>query len=243
MMAENSAISVKDVVLDYPLANSGKKFLKEVITSRFKFKGNMYRALDHVSLEINKGDIIGLIGPNGAGKSTLLRVIAGILPPDTGEVWTRGRVSLLSGVGAGMQANLSGIENIELSGAIYGLTPKQIDEKRDSIIDFSDIGDFIHQPVRTYSAGMRARLGFSISSHIEPEILLIDEVFAVGDGNFAKKSKEKIRKLINGGATVVLVSHSVSIIKELCNKAYYMKEGKICTNGDLELACKEYLNM
>ncbi|MAL64682.1 MAG: teichoic acid ABC transporter ATP-binding protein [Candidatus Marinimicrobia bacterium] len=240
MISESLAISVKGVVLDYPLLKSGKSFVKESLTNRFKIESKMYRALNAVSVDIGKGEVVGLIGPNGAGKSTLLRIIAGILPPDEGDVWTRGRVSLLAGTGAGMQGNLSGIENIFLSGAIYGMVKSEIEEKRDEIIEFAGIGDFINQPVRTYSSGMKARLGFSISSHIQPEILLIDEVFTVGDGDFAKKSKTKIRELITGGATVVMVSHSISVIRELCTSAFYLENGKILSDGSLEDACLKY---
>ena len=243
MISESLAISVKGVVLDYPLLKSGKSFVKESLTNRFKIESKMYRALNAVSVDIGKGEVVGLIGPNGAGKSTLLRIIAGILPPDEGDVWTRGRVSLLAGTGAGMQGNLSGIENIFLSGAIYGMVKSEIEEKRDEIIEFAGIGDFINQPVRTYSSGMKARLGFSISSHIQPEILLIDEVFAVGDGDFAKKSKAKIRELITGGATVVMVSHSISVIQELCTSAFYLENGKILGNGDLDDAISKYTNI
>jgi ABC-type polysaccharide/polyol phosphate transport system ATPase subunit len=167
-------------------------------------------------------------------------MIAGILPPDGGEIRTRGRVDLLAGVGAGMQGNLSGIENIELSASIYGMSKQEISDCIEQIIEFSGVGDFIHQPVRTYSSGMKARLGFSISAHIKPDILLIDEVFAVGDGEFGKKSREKISELISGGATVVMVSHNVSIIKELCNQAFCIKKGQICSSGDVDDACAKY---
>lgn len=240
MMDESLSISINEIVLDYPLLKEGKRFIKESLTRRFKTRQKMYRALDSLSLDIHKGDVVGLIGPNGAGKSTLLRIIAGILPPDEGEVRTRGRVDLLAGVGAGMQGNLSGIENIELSGSIYGMSKQEISSQIEEIIEFSGIGEYIYQPVRTYSSGMKARLGFSISAHIRPDILLIDEVFAVGDGEFGQKSRKKITELISGGATVVMVSHDISIIKELCTKAYCMKKGRICSSGDVEDAFKSY---
>ncbi len=245
MMDENQSIVVKEVVLDYPLLKEGKRFIKEKLTKRFKPDGQsrMFRALNGVSLQIQKGEVIGLIGPNGAGKSTLLRMIAGIIPPDGGEIWTRGRVDLLAGVGAGMQGNLSGVENIELSGSIYGLSKEEISANIEQVVEFSGVGNFIYQPVRTYSTGMKARLGFSISAHISPEILLIDEVFGVGDGEFGAKSREKISELINGGATVVMVSHSMALIKELCNRVYYMEKGKIESDGDVESALEKYSNM
>ena len=158
MIEEGMSIKVDGVVLDYPLLKEGKRFFKEKLTKRFRKNGskNMFRALDDVSLDIEQGSVIGLVGPNGAGKSTLLRVIAGIIPPDEGMVVTKGRVDLLAGVGAGMQQNLSGIENIELSASIYGLSKEEISERTEEIIEFSGVGDFIYQPVRTFSSGMKA---------------------------------------------------------------------------------------
>jgi ABC-type polysaccharide/polyol phosphate transport system ATPase subunit len=244
MIEEGMSIKVDGVVLDYPLLKEGKRFFKEKLTKRFRKNGskNIFRALDDVSLDIEQGSVIGLVGPNGAGKSTLLRLIAGIIPPDEGMVVTKGRVDLLAGVGAGMQQNLSGIENIELSASIYGLSKEEISERTEEIIEFSGVGDFIYQPVRTFSSGMKARLGFSISALISPEILLIDEVFSVGDGEFSAKSKEKLLTLIKSGATVVIVSHNMSAIKELCNKAYYMERGKIESDGSVDSALKMYEN-
>ena len=244
MIEEGHSIKVDEVVLDYPLLKEGKRFFKEKLTKRFTGARNnrMYRALDGISLEIERGGIIGLIGPNGAGKSTLLRLIAGIIPPDEGVIVTRGRVDLLAGVGAGMQQNLSGIENIELSASIYGLSKEEISIRTGESIDFSGVEGFIFQPIRTYSSGMKARLGFSISALISPEILLIDEVFSVGDGEFSAKSKEKLLQLINSGATVVMVSHNMSMIKELCSKVYYMEKGKIESDGSVDSALKMYEN-
>lgn len=245
MIEDHHSIVTKDVVLDYPLLKEGKRFIKEKLTKRFKpnNRSRMFRALDGVSLEIEKGEVIGLIGPNGAGKSTLLRMIAGIIPPDDGEIWTRGRVDLLAGVGAGMQGNLSGVENIELSGSIYGLSKEEISASIEQVVEFSGVGNFIYQPVRTYSSGMKARLGFSISAHISPEILLIDEVFSVGDGEFGTKSRTKISELIKGGATVVMVSHSMPLIRELCTRVYYMENGKILSDGTPDSALAKYSSM
>ncbi len=240
MIGDDVAISVKNVALDYPMLKDGKRFIKERITKRFKKGANLFRALTNVSIDIQKGEVVGLIGPNGAGKSTLLRMMAGIIPPDEGEIWTRGRVDLLAGVGAGMQGNLSGIENVELSGSIYGMSKQEIADKIEEIIEFSGVGKFISQPVRTYSSGMKARLGFSISAHICPDILLIDEVFAVGDASFGRKSRSKITELIQGGSTVVIVSHDVQAIQSLCSRAYFMSKGEVCSTGDLNEAVSMY---
>ena len=245
MMNESQSLIAKGVVLDYPLLKEGKRFLKESLTKRFSSQRRemMYRALDGVNLSIERGDVVGIVGRNGAGKSTILRVLAGILPPDEGEVWTRGRVGLLAGIGAGMQANLSGIENIELSGSIYGLSREEIAAKIENIVEFSGVGQFIYQPVRTYSSGMKARLGFSISAHISPDILLIDEVFSVGDGEFGNKSHKMISKMIEGGTTVVMVSHSMALIGKICTKAYFMEKGKIIGDGNVNDAISQYANL
>jgi len=240
MIEESLSISVNSVALNYPLLREGKRFIKERITNRFKKNDKIFTAMKNVSIDIKKGEVVGLIGPNGAGKSTLLRMIAGIIPPDEGEIWTRGKVDLLAGIGAGMQGNLSGIENIELSGSIYGMTKQEIADRIDEIIEFSGVEEFIYQPVRTYSSGMKARLGFSISAHICPDILLIDEVFAVGDGEFGRKSNQKISDLIQGGATVVIVSHDLEIIQNICTRAFFMAKGEICSSGDLGEALSMY---
>ena len=245
MINESQSLIAKDVVLDYPLLKEGKRFLKEAITKRFSSqrREKMFRALDGFNISVEKGDVVGIIGRNGAGKSTILRVLAGILPPDQGEVWSRGSIDLLAGVGAGMQANLSGVENIMLSGSIYGMNSDEISRKIEDIVEFSGVGQFIYQPVRTYSSGMRARLGFSISAHISPDILLIDEVFSVGDGEFGKRSHEMISKLIKGGTTVVMVSHSMPLIRKICTKAYFMEKGKLIGDGDIDEAISRYTNL
>ncbi|MBK29791.1 MAG: sugar ABC transporter ATP-binding protein [Euryarchaeota archaeon] len=243
MIEDIEAVVAHDVVLDFPFLHRGKNFAKERVTSRFKLNSGTYRALDGVSLRVKKGEVTALIGPNGAGKSTLLRLIAGIHPPDEGEIWTRGKVDLLAGVGAGMQGNLSGMENILLSGSIHGLSKEQIENKVESIIEFSGIEEFIDQPVRTYSSGMKARLGFSISTHIKPEILLIDEVFGVGDYQFNKKSREKIAEIILSDTTVILVSHNMELVKSIADNAYCMRKGRMVSDGSVESAIEAYRRM
>lgn len=227
-MTNETSISLENVSLDFPTIRSGATMFKEFITGRVKMNRSKYfRALDCVSLDISKGEVFGVIGPNGAGKSTILRMMAGIYAPDKGVVNIKGRVVLLAGLGAGFQRNLTGRENIRLSASIYGLSKLEIDELEASIIGFSGIEDFIERPLRTYSSGMRSRLAFSIASHLEPEILLIDEVLAVGDSAFREKSKRRINNMVKGDTTVVLVSHSEATLRDLCDRAACFSDGKI----------------
>ncbi len=236
-------ISLHNVSLDYPKFKRSAGRISEFITGRFrrkKSKEKSFRAVNKVNLEINKGEVIGLIGPNGSGKSTLLRIISGIYAPDEGVLTVRGKTTLLAGVGTGFQGDLTGRENIMLSGSIHGFRQDEVKKLEEDIIEFSGIRDFIDDPIRTYSAGMRARLGFAIISNLEPDILLLDEVMSVGDHEFKKKSRARIEELIKGDATVVIVSHTKSIIKSLCSKVYAISNGKIVTDGDIESAFEFY---
>jgi ABC-type polysaccharide/polyol phosphate transport system ATPase subunit len=207
-------------------------------------KDKYYRAVNQVNLEIKQGEVFGIIGPNGAGKSTLLRMMAGIYAPDKGSLKVRGRVSLLAGLGAGFQRNLTGRENISLSGSIYGISKDQLHQLIPSIIVFSGIGDFIDEPLRTYSSGMRARLAFSIASHLSPEVLLIDEVLAVGDSAFREKSKNKIMEMVKGEATVVIVSHNAAILREICDRVVCLDKGKISLlSSDVNAVIQRYRDL
>ena len=240
-MTEGVAINIADVSLDYPLNSKGIGLLREIVTGRVKKKSTrLFRALEKISLDVKKGEVVGLMGANGSGKSTLLRVIAGIYAPDEGSVRVRGRVTLLAGVGTGFQLDLTGRENIMLTGSIYGYSKMEISKMEEEIIEFSGIREFIDQPIRTYSAGMRARLGFAIVSNLEPDILLLDEVMSVGDTDFRQKSRNKIEQLIKGDATVVIVSHSKSIIKSMCDRVFAIEDGKIITDGTIETALEYY---
>ena len=237
-----NTIEFDSVILDFPV-KTGARYLKEQVTGRFKTEGRRVhlRALDKVNLQIQKGEILGIIGPNGAGKSTILRVMAGVYSPDDGTVKTRGKCVLLAGIGTGFQSNLTGRENIKLNGSIMGLSDDEIVNKMDEIIAFSEIPNFIDQPIRTYSMGMKARLGFAIAAHLEPEILLIDEVMAVGDAAFQKKCKERIKQMVSGDTTVVIVSHNMATIKSFCDRAICIHEGIIHTSGEgVENAIQAY---
>ena len=238
-----TAISVKEAILDYPRKKKGVGLFRELVTGRFKKtqrNDRWFRALNGINLEVKKGEVIGIMGPNGSGKSTLLRVIAGIYAPDSGAVSVEGRITLLAGIGTGFNQDLTGRENIKLTGSIYGFDSQSISEMEEGIIEFSGIREFIDDPIRTYSAGMRARLGFAIISNLEPDILLLDEVMSVGDYEFRKKSRARIDELVQGDATVVIVSHSKSIMQSMCNKVYGLQEGQIVTNGELETAFDFY---
>jgi len=241
-MKEQPAIILQRATLDFPVTKSGPAFLKEIWTRRSKTSNSsFYRAVNEVDLEIKKGEVFGIVGPNGAGKSTLLRMLAGIYAPDSGSVRVEGRVSLLAGLGAGFQKNLTGRENIFLSGSIYGIAPDELHDLVPSIVVFSGVGAFIDQPLRTYSSGMRARLAFSIASHLEPDVLLIDEVLAVGDSSFREKSKARIMEMVKGSATVVIVSHNAAILRDICDRVMCMEKGNIdIISNDANLAIDRY---
>jgi ABC-type polysaccharide/polyol phosphate transport system ATPase subunit len=236
-------IVLEGVSFDFPRVNRGAGFLREFITGRTKRlprKERWFRALNNVGLKIASGEVVGIMGANGSGKSTILRVIAGIYTPDEGKIRVEGRVTLLSGVGTGFQQDLTGRENMMLSGSIFGFSTKKMTELAEKIIVFSGVEEFIDDPLRTYSSGMRARLGFAIISHLEPDILLLDEVMSVGDYEFRKKSRERIEELVRGDATVVIAGHSISIMRSLCDRVYALSNGEIVTDGDMESAFEYY---
>jgi len=236
MSSEEDAIILENVTLEFPVSRSSFTMIKELLLSGQRKTGSgTFRAVDGVNLSIKQGEVFGIIGPNGAGKSTILRLIAGIYAPDKGKVKLSGRIILLAGLGAGFQGNLSGRDNLRLSGSIYGLSKEQIDEIEESVIAYSGVEQFIDQPIRNYSSGMKARLAFSLASHLEPEILLIDEVLAVGDSSFREKSKQRILNMVRGDTTVVLVSHSEALLREVCDRAACFSNGRleiISTNID-----------
>ena len=188
-------------------------------------------ALDDVSIRVEKGEILGIIGKNGSGKSTLLRVMSGIYQPDTGEALASGPVNLLSNVRIGFNGNLSGRENAYLYGSILGHSRETMDALMQSIIQFAELEEFIDQPLRTYSSGMQARLGLSVASSVQPEILLIDEVLAVGDEAFKERSRDRIKSMVQDAATVVIVSHNLNYQKQVCDRMLLMDGGKVISAG------------
>ncbi len=204
------------------------------------FKRERFLALDDVSFEIKQGETVGLIGPNGSGKSTTLALIAGVLRPQVGNVEVCGRIAPLLELGAGFHPELTGRENIILNGVLLGLTRREVLAKMDEIIAFSELEQFLDQPIRTYSSGMVARLGFSVIAHLDPEILLIDEVLAVGDLHFQVKCHEKIREFKKRRVTIILVSHSAEEIRQLCDRAIWLEGGKVVSQGESDLVLGLY---
>lgn len=197
-------------------------------------------ALRDLSLDVRRGECLGLIGANGSGKSTLLKVITGIFPPDTGTVWVRGRIGALIEVGAGFHPLLTGRENIYISGAIYGMGKRQVDALFDEIVAFADIGDALDTPVKYYSSGMYARLGFSVYAHLPHDILLLDEVLAVGDAQFQQKCFRKISQLLQDGIPTIFVSHDLFNVQKICNRCVVLSDGKIQYEGSPGEAIREY---
>lgn len=199
-------------------------------------------AIDNISFELRKGETLGLIGVNGSGKTTLLRLLAGIFPPDKGEIRVKGRVGALIAVGAGFHPHMTGRENIYLNGAILGMSREEIDSKFQEIVDFAEIGDFLDSPVSTYSSGMRVRLGFSIATVIEPELILLDEILAVGDANFRMKCYHHIGELLEKAA-VIFVSHDIVQTSRICDNVMLLHQGKNIFSGETEIAIEKYLKL
>ncbi|MBE6821052.1 MAG: ABC transporter ATP-binding protein [Ruminococcaceae bacterium] len=218
-----------------------KEYFIKLVTRKLHF--TEFWALNDISFTVEKGDRVGVLGFNGAGKSTLLKVIAGVLKPTKGSVSVNGVIAPMLELGAGFDMNYSGKENIFLYGATMGYSRKFIEEKYDQIVEFSELGDFINVPVKNYSSGMRARLGFAIATAVEPEILILDEVLSVGDAKFRKKSEAKIRSMFDKGITVLFVSHSVDQVLNICNKAIILEKGKLIAQGDAKEICAKYNEM
>lgn len=238
-MSNNEPIVVfDDVSKTYNLyKNSKEQFIALFYKSK---KIKKHQALNHVNIKIYKGESIGIIGNNGAGKSTLLKMITGVAFPTSGTVNVKGRVAALLELTAGFSEEMTGRENIYLKGYLLGLNDSQIKEIENSVIEFAELGEYIDQPVRTYSSGMRLRLGFAININTKPEILVIDEALAVGDAAFQTKCKNKIKELISQNVTVIFVSHSKNGVKEICKRAIYLKKGTVVFDGDVDEALKIY---
>ena len=238
------SISVKNISMEFKVSKDKIDTLKEYFirtVKRNKSESEIITALDDVSFEIPKGDRVGIIGFNGAGKSTLLKVLAGVYDATEGTIEAKGKIAPLLELGAGFDSNYTGKDNIFLNGAFLGYSEEFLKEKYDEILEFSELGDAINYHVKTYSSGMRAKLAFSIATIVEPDILIIDEILSVGDIKFRKKSADKIRSLINSGITVLLVSHSVGQIRDLCNKAIWIDEGKLKMYGEVNEVCDAYV--
>lgn len=239
-MEEKHAIEVKDLVISYQ--NLKKTSIKKTLLHLKRQKPDRFVAVKGISFYVREGEILGIIGKNGSGKSTTLNALAGIFSPDSGSIDLNGHsISLLS-IGVGFIREMTGRENITLSGMLLGFTEEQVKAKEQEIIDFAEIGEFIDMPVRTYSSGMYSKLAFSITAILETDIMLIDEVLSVGDQKFKKKSYEKMKSLIsNKDRTVVIVSHSIETLKQLCDTVMWMHEGQIKRIGDPDEVLDEYV--
>ena len=239
----NIAIELNHVSLSFKIGNDKIDNLKEYVIrtiNRTKEKKTNFKVTDDVSFKILKGEKVGLIGFNGAGKSTLLKIISGVYTPDEGDVIVNGNLAPLLSLGAGFDKNYSGRENIFLNGAILGYDEQFLIEKYDEILEFSELGEFINLPVKNYSSGMLSKLGFSIATIVDPDILILDEVLGVGDINFKKKSKEKLQSLMESNTTVILVSHSIKEIRTICDKAIWIDKGKVVDIGEVNSICDKY---
>ena len=234
-MAKN-AIEVKDVSMKFNLSKEKVDSLKEFVIKFLKreLKYNEFWALKNVSFDVKKGDRVGVLGLNGAGKSTLLKDIAGVFKPTEGQVIRHGRIVPLLELGAGFDSQYTGRENIFLYGSVLGYSKDFVKSRFDEIVEFAELGEFIDVPLKNYSSGMKSRLGFSIATLIDPDILILDEVLSVGDAKFKKKSEKKIMGMFDSGVTVLFVSHSIAQVKRLCNKAIILDHGKLIASGDIE---------
>lgn len=239
-----NAIEVHNVSKKYILHREKPTLLKDLFLRPFKRHGTTeeFWALKNINFEIKKGETVGIIGENGAGKSTMLKILTGVTRPTSGTVKVNGRVGALLELGAGFHPDLTGRENVYLNGSILGLSKKDIDRKFDGIVDFSGIEEFIDTPVRTYSSGMFVRLGFSVAVHMEPEILIIDEVLAVGDAAFRKRCLEQIDIFIKGGKTVIIVTHSIQEIQRIVRRVLLFQHGVIQADGPLDKVAAHYIS-
>ena len=228
--------------MKYKLMSGQVNSLKQVFINAMtqKITYEEFSALEDVSFEVQKGEVFGVVGLNGAGKSTLLKVVAGILKPTSGSVERYGSLVPLIELGGGFNSELTGIENIYLNGMLLGYSKKFIKEKLDEIVDFAELEKFIHTPIKNYSSGMRARLGFSIATLVKPDILIVDEVLSVGDHKFKEKSEAKMKELMGSGTTVLFVSHSIDQMKNMCNRVLWLEQGSVKDIGPADTICDKY---
>ena len=235
-------IEVKNVSMSFRMSQdriqSIKEYLVALIKGKLKYKD--FWALRDVSFSVHPGEVLGIIRHNGAGKSTVLKVISGILKPTSGSVSVHGNIVPMLELGSGFDFDLTGRENIFLNGAILGYSRKFLNEKYDDIVAFSELGEFIEMPIRNYSSGMLMRLAFSIATVVNPEILIVDEILAVGDESFQRKSRQRMMELMSGGTTVLFVSHSLEQIREMCDRVLWLDHGQVKMIGEAQEVCDAY---
>ena len=242
MKEEIVMIDVQDVSMRFMMSNDKIGSLKEMVTQLIqrKIKFREFWALRDVNFQVKKGEVVGIIGRNGAGKSTILKIISGIMRPTKGRVIRNGNIVPMLELGSGFDFDLSGRENVFLNGAILGYSKEFLMEKFDEILAFSELGEFIEMPIRNYSSGMLMRLAFSIATVVEPEILIVDEILAVGDENFQNKSRQRMMELMSGGTTVLFVSHNLDQIREMCNRVVWLDGGTLRMSGETKEVCDAY---
>lgn len=235
-------IKANHITVCYRMANDRIKSIKEYLVAvlKHKLQYQEFVALEDVDFTIKKGEVVGIVGNNGAGKSTLLKVISGILTPTRGSVSLGGNVVPMLELGSGFDYDLTGRENIFLNGAILGYSESFLKEKYDEIVEFSELGEFINVPVRNYSSGMIMRLAFSIASMVSPDILIVDEILAVGDAAFQEKSYARMTEMMSHGTTVLLVSHNIEQIRRLCDRVIWLDHGHVMADGETQTVCDQY---
>lgn len=243
-MDNNNAVELRNVEMHFNMNKEKLYSLKEYFIkfAKRELRFERFIALKDISFDIKKGDVFGILGLNGSGKSTTLKLISGILSPTKGTIKTQGTIAPLIELGAGFDMDLTARENIYLNGSVLGYSKKFMDEKFDDIVEFSEMKDFLDTPMKNYSSGMVARIGFAIATMTTPDILIVDEILSVGDFHFQQKCEDRINKMINGDTTVIIVSHSIEQIERLCKHCVWLEKGKIKMIGDAKDVCDAYKN-
>ena len=239
---DQNIIELHDVSMEFLMANDRVSGLKEYMLKRVKgqLQYRKFKALQGLTFSVKPGEIIGIVGNNGAGKSTLLKIISGILSPTTGTVSVRGTIAPMLELGAGFDVDLTARENVFLNGAVLGYTEKYLKERYQDIVDFAELHEFMDVPIRNFSSGMTVRLAFSIATLVNPDILIVDEILSVGDAHFQNKSFERMQQLMSGGTTVIMVSHSAQQIRDLCQRALWLKDHQLFMDGPADTVCDAY---
>lgn len=242
-MSSSPVIRVQNVTQRFRLIHERPDTLREVFSKRFRGRAhvNVFEALKDVSFDVHPGDMLAIVGANGCGKSTLLKAIVGVYQPTSGSVQVHGTIAPMIELGAGFHPELTGRENIVLNGLLMGYSKAQMLERQQRILDFADIGDFVDVPVKQYSSGMQARLAFSVAAEVDPDILVIDEILAVGDAAFQAKCYERLRKIRQGGKTILFVSHAAQIVLDFCNRAVLLEGGTLVMDSTPDNVIERYL--